>query len=1385
MKQIWIGVLAVLLTLMLVSTSRAQSTSPVQYFYDGLGRLTKVVDQSGNIANYHYDAVGNLLSITRSTLPANNGLAILSFTPQQGPVGQAVTIQGQGFSTTASSNTIQFNGVVASVVAATATTLTATVPVGATTGLISVTVSGVNASSDTNFTVSSLVSIAVTPTNSTFSIGSTVQQFRAVGNYSNSTMVDITAQVSWSSSNTLVATISNAAGTQGLATAGIGVGTTTITATLGSLNGSTSLQVATPVGLIISPPDPVMIIGAKQQLTVTGLYSNGVEQSLSASAVTWNSGTGVGVATISSQGVLTAIGPGLTNISVQLGSATGSGVVTVQGLQSVSVTPLNPSILVGQAQQFTATASYVGGSPQTVTTSATWNSYDPAVATVSNSPGTQGVVVGVKGGYTNICATFTTGGVTQTGCVNGIYVTPVLQSISVTPAGVSLPKGETQQFAATGTYNDGSTQTIYSSLTWNSSNSATATINSSTGVATAVAVGTTTITATSGSVTGSTTLTITPPVPVSMVLNPATTGIVQGGTLQFDAIAVMSDGTLGPDITTTSAWSSSYPTIATISNASGSQGLATGVGLGVVTITATSGAFTASATLIVRSSSATNIPRFAFAPNSNDDTISVYVVNPATGQLRANGYVVEATGSKPVAVALDPTGKFLFVANSGLNTVAAYTINATNGALTPVAGSPFAAGFTPTAVVVSPTADFVYVVNSGDNTTWGFAFDPTSGVLTAVPGSPFAVGTKPNSAVVDNTGQFLYVTNSSDGTISAFTISSGTGSLMPVVGSPFAAGTNPLGITIDPSNTFVLVTNGKAGGGAPVSELRRPHSVPGSTATGLARGQGFRVAKIGYKQEYGDAFATEGPGPFVAAVPEFALPQSGGGTVGTGAGVSVFTINSTTGALTAVSGSPFATSGSSPFAVAVDPSDRFVFALDTFGGLSVFSISAASGGTLSLLPGSPYATDYSPLSVTVDPSGLFVYVAGGTADDVTFYGISPTAGTLISFGSLPGRQGPAGLAISKGTSGVQYTPQYAYVAASGGTGGTAGSNNVIGFAIDPVAGGLTALSGSPFAEGYSPEYAASDPLGRFLYVANICSDPACSATAGSVSAYDIISGTGVLTSAPNSSALAGTGPVGVAVDPSGRFAYVLNSKDLTISGYAMDPTTGALSPISGSPFAFGGGGGVVDPALAIAIDLAGRFLYAVTGCLDGSCSANIYALSINPVSGALTSASSASLPTGMIPSSLALAPRGGLVFVADSASGDVLVFTVSATYAYLNQLTNSTVLAGTGPSFLAMEPTGNYLYVANANSNSVSAFFVNIASGTLTPVPGSPFAVGTSPVSISIDPSGVFLYVVNEGSNTVSAFSISSSNGSLAPAPGSPSAAGTAPISITTTGKTQ
>jgi YD repeat-containing protein len=143
--------LALVLVLACAQQLCAQSQS-IQYYYDDLGRLVKMVDPAGDVVTYVYDAVGNILQIQRSTI-SQGQLAIFDFNPQEGPIGISVTIRGQGFNANPTLDVVKFNGRAATVTSATTTVLVAIVPAGATTGPISVTVQFHTVTTPNNFVV--------------------------------------------------------------------------------------------------------------------------------------------------------------------------------------------------------------------------------------------------------------------------------------------------------------------------------------------------------------------------------------------------------------------------------------------------------------------------------------------------------------------------------------------------------------------------------------------------------------------------------------------------------------------------------------------------------------------------------------------------------------------------------------------------------------------------------------------------------------------------------------------------------------------------------------------------------------------------------------------------------------------------------------------------------------------------------------------------------------------------------------------------------------------------------------------------------------------------------------------------------------------------------
>jgi RHS repeat-associated protein len=147
----WLAVtLAAVAAIGPVDAATAAPEGAIRYVYDDSGRLKAVVDPATETGIYTWDVVGNLLSVSRES---SASVQVLQMSPGRGPVGSSVRITGTGFSSTASENSVSFNGTSAVVTSASSSVLRATVPVGASTGPVTVTAPQGSATSDVPFTV--------------------------------------------------------------------------------------------------------------------------------------------------------------------------------------------------------------------------------------------------------------------------------------------------------------------------------------------------------------------------------------------------------------------------------------------------------------------------------------------------------------------------------------------------------------------------------------------------------------------------------------------------------------------------------------------------------------------------------------------------------------------------------------------------------------------------------------------------------------------------------------------------------------------------------------------------------------------------------------------------------------------------------------------------------------------------------------------------------------------------------------------------------------------------------------------------------------------------------------------------------------------------------
>ena len=196
-------------------------------------------------------------------------------------------------------------------------------------------------------------------------------------------------------------------------------------------------------------------------------------------------------------------GLALTALTFLLTSCCGQFYKGPQDLTAISISPSGNTIQAGSTQQFSATGTfqYYDGATGDITARTEWTSSDPQVASIDSN----GLVTGNAYGTVTIkgsCECYSAKATLTVGSQN-----VSLTSISITPSGKTIIAGNTQQFTATAEYSNSTTADISSSVTWTSSDTSVATVDSK-GLATGVSSGTTTIRGSSGGISGTTTLSV-------------------------------------------------------------------------------------------------------------------------------------------------------------------------------------------------------------------------------------------------------------------------------------------------------------------------------------------------------------------------------------------------------------------------------------------------------------------------------------------------------------------------------------------------------------------------------------------------------------------------------------------------------------------------------------------------------------------------------------------------------------------------------------------------------------------------------------------------------------------------------------------------------------
>lgn len=434
------------------------------------------------------------------------------------------------------------------------------------------------------------------------------QTFAAQGTFTGGITFDLTKDVTWSSSDPTVATISDSFASKGTATA-LKVGETSIAAQFGTFPPESTVLTVTEASLTsiaVEPANPSLLSLSTQTFSAKGTFSDGTFREIT-TEVSWES-TVPTVATVATGNIVKTLTPGVSTIKATLGTVSGTSSLKVTGgsLQSIALTlaqGVNGGLVNGTSSRVTARGTFSTGTSRDISGAVTWSddSINLNVTPVNgNLAWVQATGVTPSGTPAKIFATY--GTTVIPGEILLTVTEPSLNSMAISPTNLTLSSGSSGRLSLTGIFSSNN-QDLTPTAAWFSANPAIATVDNDgleKGRIHALAAGTANITATYGPQSVTTSVTVLARTLESLIISAVTTPatMIAGTEKKFKAEALYTDGAR-QDVTADVEWSVDNSNVAKFSDQLSDPGLVVAVDAGEAILTAKIGNIVDTETLTV------------------------------------------------------------------------------------------------------------------------------------------------------------------------------------------------------------------------------------------------------------------------------------------------------------------------------------------------------------------------------------------------------------------------------------------------------------------------------------------------------------------------------------------------------------------------------------------------------------------------------------------------------------------------------------------------------------------------------------------------------------------------------------------------------------------